>query len=147
MQDSSPQATSTRNLERLLSALAVAICLIVCALIWQVVSVQQSMWPLPALYLLEMLTASIMGLWDIWSSGTRQNGAIVTWVVSGILSAFVIIGAWSVGFLFIPVAGLFAAAAVLSDRRQGRSLAVHLSVGLGAALAQAALMLGIIGLI
>ena len=102
------------------------------------------MWPLPALYLLEMLAASILGVWDTWSSETRQHGAIVTWVVTGILLAFVIIGAWSVGFLFIPVAGLLAGAAVLSDRRQGRSLVVHLGVGLGAALAQAALMLGVI---
>jgi len=147
MQDTSPQTTSTRKLERILAALAAAVCLLLCAFIWRVVSAQQPMWPLPALYLLEMLAASFLGLWDIWSSETRRHSAIVTWVVTGILFAFVIIGAWSVGFLFIPVAGLLAGAAVLSDRRQGRSLALHLGVGLAAALAQAALMLGVIGLL
>jgi peptidoglycan/LPS O-acetylase OafA/YrhL len=147
MQAVSPPTNSTRRLERILAVLAAAACLLICALIWQVVSAQQPMWPLPALYLLEMLAASILGVWDIWSSETRQHGAIVTWVAAGILLAFVILGAWSVGFLFIPVASLLAAAAVLSDRRQGRNLALHLGVGLGAAFVQAALMLGIIGLL
>ena len=147
MQATPPPTNSTRTLERLLAALAAAICLILCALIWQAVSAQQPMWPLPALYLLEMLAASILGVWDIWSGETRQHGAIVTWVVTGILLAFVIIGAWSVGFLFIPVTGLLAISAVLSDRRLGRNLALHLGVGFAAALAQAALMLGVIRLL
>jgi len=146
MPDISPPTRSTRKLERLLAALAAAICLILCTLIWQVLSAQQPMWPLPALYLLEMPAASILGLWDIWSGETRPSpsGGIVTWAVTGILFAFVIIGAWSVGFLFIPVAGLFGIAAVLSDRRQGHNLVVHLGVGLAAALAQTALMLAVI---
>jgi hypothetical protein len=149
MQDSSPQTGSTHRLERLLAVLAAAVCVLVCALIWQVVSAQQDMWPLPALYLLEMVAASLLGLWDTWSNETRPApyGGMVTWVATGILLAFVILGAWSVGFLYIPVAVLLAAAAVLSDRRQGRSLALHMGVGLGAAFAQAVLMLGVIGLL
>ena len=147
MQATPPPTNSTRTHERILAALAAAVCLLLCAFIWQVVSAQQPMWPLPALYLLEMLAASFLGMWDIWSSETRRHSAIVTWVVTGILFAFVIIGAWSVGFLFIPVAGLLAISAVLSDRRLGRNLVLHLGVGLAAALAQAALMLVVIGLL
>jgi hypothetical protein len=49
--------------------------------------------------------------------------------------------------LFTPVAGLFAIAVILSDRRQGHNLVIHLGAGLAAALAQAALMLAVIRLL
>ncbi len=146
MQDISPHKPSTRKLERLLAVIGTAICLIVSAGIWVVFSAQQPMWPLPDLYLLEMFVASILGTWGIWSTESRLSPlrGILIWVVVGVLFAFVIIGAWSIGFLFTPVAGLFAIAAILSDLRQGHNLVVHLGVGLAAALAQAALMLAVI---
>jgi hypothetical protein len=149
MQDISSHTTSTRKLERLLAVIGTAICLIVSALIWQVVSRQQPMWPLPDLYLLEMLAASVLGTWGIWSNGSRQSPlrGILIWVVAGVLFAFVIMGAFSIGFFFTPVAGLFAIAAILSDRRQAHNLIVHLGVGLAAALVQAALMLAVIRLL
>jgi hypothetical protein len=126
-----------------------AICLIVSALVWQVFSAQQPMWPLPDLYLLEMLAASVVGTWGIWSNESRQSllRGIVIWIVIGVLLGFVIMGAWSVGFLFAPVALLFVIAATLSERRQGHSLLIHLGVGLAAALAQTILMLAIIRLL
>jgi hypothetical protein len=68
-------------------------------------------------------------------------------LVVGVLFAFVIMGAWSVGFLFLPVAGLFAVTAVLSDRRQHEKLVFHLGAGLAAAVAQASLMLFVIRLL
>lgn len=107
------------------------------------------MWPLPDLYLLEMLAASALGTWGIWSNESKQLPlrGILIWAVAGILFAFAIMGAWSVGFLYIPVAGLFAIAAILSDRRQGNNLVIHLGAGLAAALAQAALMLVVIRLL
>ena len=125
-----------------------AICLIVTAFVWQVFGAQQPMWPLPDFYLLEMLAASVVGTWGIWSNESRQSPrrGIAIWIVIGVLFAVVIMGAWSVGFLFAPVALLFVIAATLSERRQAHSLLIHLGVGLAAALAQAALMLSIIHL-
>ena len=104
------------------------------------------MWPLPALYLLEMLAACVLGLWGLWRSGSGRSPfhGILIWVVAGVLFAFVVMGSFSVGFLFLPVAGLFAIAVFLFDRRQGYKLVVHLCVGLAAALLQAALMLTLI---
>ena len=141
--------TSTHKLEQFLTVIGTAVCLIVTAGIWQVIRAQQPMWPLPDLYLLEMLAASVLGLWCIWSSGSGQSPVrgILIWAVVGVLFAFVIMGAWSVGFLFIPVVGLFAIAAVLFDRRQGHNLVVHLCVGLAVAFIQAALMLTVIRLL
>ena len=146
MQGISSHTTSTRNLERFLAVIGTAVCLLVSAGLWRVFSAQQPMWPLPDLYLLEMLAASVLGMWCIWSSGSRQSPlrGFLIWAMVGVLFAFVIMGAWSVGFLFIPVAGLFAIAAVLFDRRQRYNLVVHLCVGLAAALTQSALMLTVI---
>ncbi len=50
---------STRSLEQFLAIVGVAVCANISALIWQSVSAQQPMWPLPALYLLEMVALSL----------------------------------------------------------------------------------------
>lgn len=149
MQSASVLTPSTRNLERILAVIGTAVCLVVSILIWQVLSVQQTMWPLPDLYLLEMPAACLLGIWCIWSSGSGLSSlrGYLVWLIVGILFAFVIMGAWSVGFLFVPVAGLFAVTAVLSDLRQHEKLVFHLGAGLAAAVAQAALMLFVIRLL
>jgi hypothetical protein len=143
MQNTSSPTSSTLSLERFLAVLGTVICLVLSVLVWLVFSAQQSMWPLPDLYLLEMLAGSILATWSLWSneSGLSPLRGILTWVVVGVLFAFVIIGSFSIGFWFIPVAGLFAIAAILSDRRQGRNLVINLGIGLVAAIVQAALML------
>jgi hypothetical protein len=149
MQNASILTPSTRNLERMLAVIGTAVCLIVSILIWQVLSAQQPMWPLPDLYLLEMLAACLLGIWCIWNSrsGRSPLRGYLVWLVVGILFAFVIMGALSVGFLFVPVAGLFAVTAVLSDRKQHEKLVFHLGAALAAAVAQAALMLFVIRLL
>ena len=147
MQGIPSHITSTRKLELALALIGTAVCLIVTAGVWRVISTQQPMWPLPALYyLLEMPAACVLGLWGLWSSGSGQSSlcGILIWVVVGVLFAFVVMGSLSVGFLFLPVAGLFAIAAFLFDRRQRYKLVVHLFVGLAAALLQAALMLTVV---
>jgi hypothetical protein len=55
--------------------------------------------------------------------------------------AFSILGAFSVGTLYLPVAALLAAAGVSSDLGAGQRIAPHIGICLGAAIAQAALML------
>jgi hypothetical protein len=149
MQGASLRTSSTLNLERILAGIGTAVCLIVSILIWQALSAQQPMWPLPDLYLMEMLAACVLGIWCIWNSGSGRSPLRIylVWVVVGIQFAFVIMGAWSVGFLFLPVAGLFALTAVISDRRQRGKLVFHLGAGLAAAVAQAALMLFVIRLL
>ena len=63
---------------------------------------------------------------------------------AGATFGFVILGAWSIGFLYLPVAVLLALAAGLADRRHGRSMALHPGLCVLAAAAQAALMLATI---
>jgi hypothetical protein len=149
MKNTPSHTTSTHKLERSLTVIGIVLCLIACVLVWLVFSAQQSMWPLPDLYLLEMIVASIIGTWGIWGNESRLSPlrGILTWVVVGILFAFVVMGILSVGFLFAPVAVLFVIAAILSDLRQGHNLVLHMGIGFIAALAQAALMLAAIRLL
>jgi len=57
------------------------------------------------------------------------------------VAAFGILGAWTVGLLFLPAGGVIAAAAMTTDVRNQGSPGVHLGVFTAAALLQAGLML------
>jgi len=146
MQTIPPRITSTRTLERFLSGLGVAVCLIVCLRTWQVFNDQQPLWPLPALYLLEMIAVSLIGWLSLYDHGSGPSPLVgaLPWVTVGILAAFAVMGAWSIGFLFFPVALLFVISAVLSDRRRGQPIAVHVGVCGVVALAQVGLMVLVI---
>ena len=130
------------SLERVLAGAAAAICLILTAVIWVLVSQQQEMWPMPALYLLEVAAASLVGAWAIVRADAP--GSLLAWAVAGALVGFCIMGALSVGFFYLPVAGLFGLAALWQDRHAWRRLPLHVGLALLAAVAQAALMLALV---
>ncbi len=132
-------------LERFLALLGEAACVVITIVIWRSVSTYQGMWPLPGLYFIEMIALSIIGALAFMRGGA--SGRIILWAAVGIFAAFSIMGAWSVGPLYVPVTVLFAAAAVSSDIRNKQSIALHLAVCLIAGLAQAALMLTVIRLL
>jgi len=129
-------------LERVFAALAVAICLVLTVIIWASVSQQQNMWPLPALYFLEMIAASLVGLWGVYRNDA--TGSLLAWATTGALLGFTILGALSVGFFYLPVTGLLWLAALWQDRQDWRRLPLHLGLLLAAGVAQAALMLALI---
>ena len=97
------------------------------------------MWPLPGLYFVEVPAVSLAAAvgWNLDLSWAR----LVTWAALGIVLAFSILGAFSVGMLYLPIALVLAVAVVSWDLRNGRRIAPHIGICLGAALAQAALML------
>lgn len=146
MDNIDPTKTSTQTLERILSGIAVAICLVECLWIGQVLSHQQPIWPFPALYLVEACLVSIICWLSVMRSGTSSSSfsASVVWAIVGVLAAFVAMGVWSIGFLFIPVTLLFVITAILVDYRQNNSTLLHLGVGALAALTQVALMLFVV---
>ena len=121
---------------------AAAVCVVLTAVIWLSVSQQQEMWPLPALYLLEMAAASLVGLWGIFQGD--MAGSWAAWVAAGAVFGFALIGGFSVGFFYLPVAGLLGLAALWQERKMWRRLPLHLGLALLAAVAQAALMLVLI---
>lgn len=74
------------------------------------------------------------------NDGSPRWGA-VTWVVAGILSAMVYLAGFSYGFFLLPAVLAFLGAAVLTDRRHGRSSLLHLPFYLGGGLGCALLIL------
>nr|MBI2905626.1 hypothetical protein [Chloroflexota bacterium] len=134
---------STRSLKQFLAIVAVGVCAIISALIWQAVSARQPMWPLPALYLLEMVALSLAAA--LGNAHDSATGGRAAWGGGvGAVLAFVAMGAWSVGFLHIPVAVLLIITGILRNRRQRLNMAIHLGICAAAAVAQVALMLAVI---
>jgi hypothetical protein len=136
---------NTHPLERSLAIAGAVLCLIVTIPTWWSVSAQQSMWPLPALYFVEMVALGIFSAFAFLRGGPR--GKLITWGAVGVFLAFSILGAFSVGFFYLPVAFLFGAAAIISDVRGKQRIAAHVAVGVIAGIAQTVLMFAAIQLV
>ena len=141
--------TTTRSRERFLAIIGAASCLVISIRIWQVLSGQQPMWPLPSLYLLEMVAVGFAGTLGILKSDSSQSrlAGILTWAAVGVFAAFIVMGAWSIGLLFLPAGVLLLIAAILADRRRSLNSVMHLGVAAFAAIIQVALMLAVIRII
>ena len=134
---------TTRSPERVLAVLGVVICVGVVARVWDVIGRQQPLLPLPGLYLLELIVASLASLVGIFQAEAKQSAVIdaLSWIASGVFMAFVMMGAWSIGFLFLPVTLICVTAAIRVDRRLHRNLLGHIGIAILAAVGQAAFML------
>jgi hypothetical protein len=144
MKDAS-QTTPTQLFERILAFIGAVICLIVTIIIWWSISAQQSMWPLPGLYFMEMVALSIMSTFLFIRGNARDK--ILIWGAVGAIIGFSILGALSVGFFYLPVALIFFIVSITSDVRNKQRIAVHLGVCVITAVVQAAMMLTAIRLL
>jgi hypothetical protein len=133
------------SLERFLAIVGAVACLIISIYLGQLIRSQQPLWPLPGLYLVEVAGVSLIAMVNIIQGNTL--GRWVTWVVVGVLSAFVVMGRLSIGFCFLPIAFIFTITAISLDRRRWQSLVIHLGICIIAGLAQTVLMLTIIRLL
>ena len=145
MQSLEPVKAKTYVLERFLAIVATVASLLISMRVWQVVSGQQDMWPLPGLYLIEIVALCITATVAIVRGASF--GGILTWIVVGALGGFAVMGAWSIGPLFLPAAVIFAIIALSSDRRQKHSSVRHIGIAIVAGLVQAALMLIVVRLL
>ena len=133
------QTIITSPWERFLAILAAVLCLIITILVWLSVSSYQAMWPLPALYFLEIVTLSILSAFmfvrgDPW-------GPFLTWVAAGVIGVFSILAALSVGMFYFPFALIFAILSITSDVRNKKHIPAHLGTFFLAGIAQFALIL------
>lgn len=87
--------TASRSLERFLTVVGAVTCVIVAVRIWQVVGETQPTWPLPGLYLIELVSLSVSGAY--LSLRDSPHGVAGLWANVGVLCAFVVMGAWSIG--------------------------------------------------
>jgi len=102
------------------------------------------MWPLPGLYFLEMVSLSFISTFIFVRGDPR--GSLITWVAAGVMSAFSIIGAFSVGFFYLPVALMLGVISLTWDVRNKQQFLTHLGIFLIAGIVQSALMLAAIWL-
>ncbi len=112
--------------------------------IWQGISAQQAMWPLPALYLLEMvaLPAAVCAM----LFRRPDLGTAAAWGTVGATAGFAVMGVWSVGVVYGPIALLLLGAGVLGLVGSRRPVLPQLLIGILAAGLQVAVMLTVVAL-
>ena len=129
-------------LEGALALSATLTAVVISAMVWWVTSPQQAMWPLPALYLIEV--PAVAGLASLAVIGGWERRAEVTWAAAGVLLGFSLLAGFSIGFFYLPCVLFLALAGVRLDWGDWRDLALHMGLAILWAAAQGALMLGAI---
>ena len=132
------------RLERILAILAAVLCLFITLVFWFSISAYQSMWPLPGLYFIEMVALSFISTFTFVRGDPR--GSLITWFAAGVILAFSILGAFSVGFFYLPVALIFGVISLTWDVRNKQQRLTHLGIFLMAGIVQSVLMLSVIWL-
>jgi hypothetical protein len=114
-----------RIAEWVLAWIGALICLLVTFLVVQAQqSSGSSIWPLPAIPLLEIALLGFSGLISIALDRDPRPlyWGFVTWTVTGALAGLMVLGAFTIGVGLVPVVLVFALAALLADRRRGRRI-------------------------
>jgi len=107
-----------------------------------------SLWPLPALVLIEVAILGLAGFSGVVLDNQQQSSrwGRVMWIACGGLTALAIIGAFSVSVVVLLVvpALLFSGAAILADIRQHRNMLTDLGLFTISAVANLALIFALI---
>jgi hypothetical protein len=130
--------------ERILAILAAVLCLIITLLFWFSISAYQNMWPLPDLYFVELVAFSFISTF-IFVRGDPL-GSLITWSAAGVITAFCILGAFSIGLFYLPIALIFTLISVTSDVRNKQHIGAHLAIFLVVGIMQSVLMFAVIRL-
>lgn len=130
-----------RPIERIAAGIGAAACLVLTIRIWIAVAAQQNVWVFPALYFIEVvLLSAVCAIAFVLSWPSRTA---VAWAAWGALVAFSVLGAWTVGLYYMPLALPYLVLALASDLREKGPLVMHMGLGVLASLMQAAAMLAI----
>ena len=122
------------SFEKILALIGLAACLLGVFWSWEMIAGQQPIWPLPGLYLIELIIVGITA-----ADGILRGKILETWIVVGILFGFALMGAWSIGLAFIPSAVMFLVAALWASRKQS-GIGKGVAIGVLACLIQIVLM-------
>ena len=138
------QTVRVSRLERILAILAAVVCLTITLVFWFSISPRQTMWPLPGLYFVEIVSLSFISTFIFVHGDPR--GSLMTWVAAGVISAFSFLGALSVGCFYLPVALMFSVISLTWDVQNKQNKPARLGIFLIAGIVQSALMLAAIWL-
>ena len=136
-----------RSLEWVFSVLGAINCILI-SILFSLSQIQvpggdlSDIWPLPAIYFLEIITLGIMCVIAVAKNQDQPNSfwSGIPWICSGILFAFVILGAWTIGFYLIPAMILFLIVGIMGDRRIKGDIALHLIYFVSGGIAQSILV-------
>ena len=134
-----------RPVERFFAIFGALLCLIITIILWWSLGVHQAMWPLPALYFIEVTVLSILCAFLLVFG--HERGKFFVWGSIGAMGGFSILGALSVGFFYLPVSLTFTIISIISDVRNPQRLLAHLGICLLAGIVQVVLMLTAIQLL
>ncbi len=125
--------------ERWMVILGAGFSLVVTLGVWGSLAPAQPIWPLPAVYFVELLTLALVtcGL----SLSTHRLAAPAAWLTTGAHWAFSFLARLSVGVLFAPVALVFGVAALAFSLRAKAGLFRGFALAVLAGLAQTGLIL------
>lgn len=142
-----PPAKSRRNLEWIFSILSALNCIIITVLftVYQIPQPGGSLidiWPFPLIYFIEIIVLGILPVVAVsmMREDEKSRWSLVPWICSGILMAFVILGAWTIGFYLIPAMVLILIAGIFADRRTHGDIPLHLIFFVVGGIAQASLV-------
>jgi hypothetical protein len=130
--------------ERFMAMLVAGASLGITAVLWWSISRYQPMWPLPALYFIEVVLLCFLSAW-LFSRG-RQVGMRFVWAVVGALFIFSFLGALSVGVFFLAFPVVLFSISLSNDIRNRGNVLVHFGMLFIGGLIQLAIMLGAVGL-
>jgi len=136
--------SARRKLEWFLALLAAGGVSLISLRLYSVVGSMQPMWPLPALYLLEVTTLAWVAVWVL--TRPQPRSAAVVCAVAGALMGFSILGALSIGLYYLPTTLLLGIAGALATWRARRPFLVALASFGVACAAQVLLMLVVLRL-
>lgn len=136
-----------RSLEWIFSVLGALNCVLV-SILFSFSQIQlpdgdlSNIWPFPAIYFLEIITLGIMCVIAVAKNQDQPESfwSGIPWICSGILFAFVILGAWTIGFYLIPAMVLFLFVGIMDDRRIKGDIPLHLIYFVSGGIAQSILV-------
>ena len=101
------------------------------------------LWPFPAIYFLEIVLFGLGCLVSVAKNSPERGSAwnFLPWVSAGGLLAFVILGAWTIGFFLIPAMLFFIGVGIVADIRKKDNLALHFIFFIASAMVQAIIVL------
>jgi hypothetical protein len=101
-----------------------------------------SLWPFPLIYFVEITALGILGILAVSKLQSQKKSVWsgVLWIGAGILLAFVILGAWTIGFFLVPAMILFLVLGIIIDKRTKGDIPLHLVYFVGSGIAQAVLV-------
>ena len=97
-----------------------------------------SLFPFPGFYFFELIVIGMISLLAVFLLEKLRTSiwSGTAWICSGLLMAFVILGAWTILFYLIPGMIMLLIVGILIDKRTQKDYALHLIYLLAAGLSQ-----------